>query len=107
MAFEDGGVWQRNLECLADGELSFECSSCGEDLLLGLDDLEFRVASFADALLAPTAVTPVKPAAATVEGRLLALADAYDRTAIAGKLPFGRSTCPRCDVSFEIPHGLA
>jgi hypothetical protein len=96
MAFENGGVWQRNLHCLANGEAELECPSCGEFLLLGLDGPEFRMESFADGSPAPTAVMPVEPSAATVEGRLLALAHANDRPAVAGKLPFlfGDATCP-------------
>ncbi len=30
MAFEDGGVWQRTLYCLANGEASLESPSCDE-----------------------------------------------------------------------------
>jgi hypothetical protein len=109
MAFQDGGVWQRTLDCLADGELSLECPSCGEDLLLDLDGPAFRLASFSDASLTPRAVTSVEPPAATIEGRLLALAHANDRAAVATKLLylFGGATCPRCLVSFEIAQALA
>jgi hypothetical protein len=107
MAFEDGGVWQRNLECVPSGELELECPSCGEQLLLDLDSPE--VASFGDDSLAPTEWTPVHPPEATVEGRLLALARAHNRTALADTLPylFGGSTCPRCRAPFEIPRVLA
>lgn len=109
MAFEDGGVWQRNLHYLANGELELDCPSCDEHLLLGMDGPEFRLESFADGSLAPSTVTPVQPPAATVEGRLLALAHASNRPAVADKLPylFGGSTCPRCQVWFEVPHSLA
>jgi hypothetical protein len=109
MAFEDGGVWQRNLYCLADGEVLFECPSCGEDLVLDLDLPEFRVAGFTDGSLATTPVTPAEPSAATVEGRLVALARTENRPAVAAKLPylFGAATCPRCHASFQIPRTLA
>jgi hypothetical protein len=109
MAFDNGGVWQRNLHHLANGELSLECVSCDEDLLVGLDDPDVMAASFADASLATTAVTPAEPPAGTVEGRLLALARINERPAVAGRLPylFGRVTCPRCRTSFEIPQTLA
>lgn len=108
MAFEDGGVWQRNLDCLADGEASFECPTCREDLLLDLDSPEFRVASFADASTTPRPVTPSEPAATTVEGRLLALARHHDQDAAAASLPylFGGSSCPHCHASFEIAQAL-
>jgi hypothetical protein len=36
-AFDDGGVWLRNLESLGGGELSLECPRCGDHLLLPLD----------------------------------------------------------------------
>jgi hypothetical protein len=109
MAFEDGGIWQRTLDCLANGEVTLECPSCAEDLLLNLDSPKPRVASFADASLSPTAVTPLEPPAPTIEGRLLVLAQTNDRTAIAAKLPylFGGSTCPRCHASFEVPQAFA
>ncbi|MFG1820432.1 hypothetical protein ACGFIF_42215 [Kribbella sp. NPDC049174] len=109
MTFEDGGVWQRTLDRLANGEASLECPSCGEDLLLNLDSRKPRVVSFADASLASTAVTPLEPSAPTVEGRLLALAQTNDRAAIATKLTylFGGSSCPRCQASFEVPEAFA
>jgi len=109
MAFEDGGVWQRRLQCLDSGELEFDCPSCAEHLLLDLNDPEFMVASFADASLAPAAVIPLRPPPASVEARLLALAHAHGRAAVADKLPylFGSSTCPRCYVSFEVSQALA
>jgi hypothetical protein len=109
MAFENGGVWQRNLHYLASGEAELECPSCGEHLLLGLDGPDFEVASFADASLAPTAVTPVEPSAATIGRRLLALTQANDRPAVAAKLPylFGDATCPRCRASFQVPQTFA
>lgn len=54
MAVEDGGVWQRNLHYLANGELSLQCPSCDEDLLLDFDDSPVTVASVADGSLAGT-----------------------------------------------------
>jgi hypothetical protein len=105
MAFEDGDVWQRDLDWLANGEAELDCPSCGEHLLLDLDGPDFQVASFADASFAPTSVTPVEPSAATIEARLLALAHANNRPALAAKLPylFGDATCPRCHASFQVP----
>lgn len=108
MAFEDGGPWQRNLDHLADGEAPLECPSCSEFLLLNLDNPQPQIASYSDASLAPTAVTPLEPPASTVEGRLLALTRTNDRTAIAAKLPylFANATCPNCHASFEIPQAI-
>jgi hypothetical protein len=109
MAFENGGVWQRDLEWLANGEAELDCPSCGEHLLVDLDGPDFQVASFTDASLAPTAVTPIEPPTATIEGRLLALAHGNDRPAVAAKLPylFGDVTCPRCHASFPVSRTFA
>jgi len=109
MAFENGGSWQRNLCHLASGELELECPSCAEHLLLSLAGPEFTLESFADGSLPASKVTPVQPRATTVEGRILALAHAGDRPAVADRLPylFGGSACPRCRVWFEIPSALA
>jgi len=109
MAFENGGVWQRKLVWLANGEAELDCPSCDEHLLLDLDGPDLQVASFADTSFAPTAVTPVEPSAATIEGRLLALAHANNRPALAAKLPylFGDATCPRCHASFHVPQTFA
>jgi hypothetical protein len=106
MAFENGGIWQRNLESLATGEASLECPSCAEDLLLDLDCLNPRIATFADD---SAAVTPLKPPASTVEGRLVALARSSNRTTIATKLPylFGTSTCPDCNTPFGLPQSFS
>jgi hypothetical protein len=94
MAFENGGVWQRNLHYLADGETELDCPSCDEHLLLEFDGPDFEVASFADASLAPTAVTPVEPSATTIEGRLLALTQAHHRPALAANCPTSSATRP-------------
>jgi hypothetical protein len=109
MAFEDGGVWQRNLHQLANGEAEFECPSCGEFLSLGLDGPPFQLESGTDASVAPTTVTPAEPSPATVEGRLLALARANDRPAVAAALPhlFGDATCPHCHTPFQVSQALS
>jgi hypothetical protein len=107
MAFEDGGVWQRNLSCLANGEAEIDCPSCDEHLLVDLDGSDFQVASFTDASLASTAITPTEPSATTIEGRLLALAN--NRPALSAKLPylFGDTICPRCHAPFQISQTFA
>jgi len=109
MAFEDGGVWQRHLDCLASGELELDCPSCGEHLLLRLDEPEVTLESYADGSLAPSAVTPIQPVTATVEGHPLALARANIRPAVADRLSylFGGSNCPRCHVWIEFKQSLA
>jgi hypothetical protein len=110
MAFEDGGVWQRHLCRLADGELEVDCPACDEHLLVNLDLPVATAESFADGSLPPTTLTRIsEPVAATVEARLLALARANDRPRVADKLPylFGTVDCPRCHVSFQISDALA
>ncbi|MBO3740284.1 hypothetical protein [Actinoplanes flavus] len=87
MAFENGGVWQRNLHWLASGEAEIDCPSCGEHLVLDLEGPDFLMASFTDPFLAPTTVAPVEHAEATMENRLLVLSQAHGRPAVAGKLP--------------------
>jgi hypothetical protein len=108
MAFEDGGVWQRTLPWLANGELELDCPTCAEHLLVSLEGPAITVESFGDSSLAATTVTPVEPPSATVEGRLLALARDHERPGVAVKLPylFGTATCPRCHMSFEVPSAL-
>lgn len=105
MAFEDGGVWQRELNHLADGELPLECPSCAEFLLLSLDRSEFAVTHFGDAAAPATAVQPAKPHGDTVGARLLALAQAHGRPEVSARIPYilGRAACPRCGTGFEVP----
>lgn len=109
MAFEDGGVWQRELHALADGELQLACPSCEEHLLLGLGGPAFDLESFADGSLALSAVTAARPAPASAEARLLALARADGRNGVADTLPylFGGGACPRCRQWIDIPQALA
>jgi hypothetical protein len=109
MAFEDRGVWQRHLESLADGELSLECPSCGDDLLMPLDGPEFHVASFADASVSSTPVIPIDLADTDDAARMLRLARAHGRGDVAAKLPYllGRATCPSCGAAFDVATALA
>jgi hypothetical protein len=108
MAFEDGGVWQRNLSYLADGELPLECPNCGELLVLNLDGPEFTMTNDTDDSIPPTPVQPVEPADATVSGRMIALCRTYGRSEVASRLPylFGRAACPSCGTVFEVPDAL-
>jgi hypothetical protein len=102
MAFEDGGVWERNLDRLVDGEVSGECPSCGEDLYLQGPDLRANRAG--DAAIARTDLVPGEPDATTIEGRILELARAHQRSEVATRLPylFGHATCPHCRATIEI-----
>lgn len=109
MAFEDGGVWQRNLQSIADGELSLECPQCGADLLMPLDGPTFVMTSFDDDSLAPTQVIPTELADSDEDARLLTLTRAHGQEEIAAKLAFlfGRATCPSCGTAFRIRDALA
>jgi hypothetical protein len=109
MAFENGGVWQRHLESLADGELSLECPSCGNYLLMPLDGPEFNLACFDDASVTPTLVIPNEPADSNEAARMLTLTRAHGRDDVAVRLRYllGRAACPSCGTAFEIADALA
>ena len=109
MAFENGGVWQRNLHFLANGEAEFACPSCAEQLLLDLDARPFAVRSFVDASLEPTAVAPADTPPQACERRMLALAHDEGRPEVAKglKVLFGTATCPNCGTTFPIATALA
>lgn len=108
MAFEEGGVWQRRLSGLTDGQVELDCPTCDEHLLIAINGPKATVESFGDGSLAAAAMTPVEPAPATVEGRLLALARGHNRPGVAEEMPylFGTATCPRCQTPFELPQSL-
>ncbi|MFT4187335.1 MAG: hypothetical protein QM621_01980 [Aeromicrobium sp.] len=109
MAFEDGGVWQRQLHCLADGEAALACPSCGAFLLLPLDPAPPRVIPHPDDGPA-CPVVPVTPVDdGSPEARLLRLASEHGQESIAELLPylFGDAACPACSAAFSIPSALA
>ncbi len=56
LAFENGGVWQRRLDHVADGELPLQCPHCEEFLLLSLEGPEYLPVNHSDAAVAPTPV---------------------------------------------------
>ncbi|MGW7682483.1 hypothetical protein ACWGID_17205 [Kribbella sp. NPDC054772] len=97
LAFEDGGVWQRNLDSIAAGELSLQCPNCAEDLLLSLD--EFTTGTWGDER--PTTVEPGDARGS----RMLELADRHGRREVAAQIPYllGRTTCPACRREISIP----
>lgn len=97
MAFEDGGVWQRNLSYLADGEAPFDCPNCGSSWLMMIEEVPATVASWDES----GPFGPVKPArteAGSTEARLLSLAERNGRSGVVAKLSylFGAVTCPEC-----------
>jgi hypothetical protein len=108
MAFEDGGVWQRQLTYVADAQLPFECPGCHEPLLLDLDRPDPRVANDTDDSARPTPARPADPEPGTPGWRMLALAGAAGRTVVAARLRYalGGATCPSCGSAFDIPDAL-
>lgn len=108
MAFEDGGVWQRNLNHVADGELPLECPSCGDFCLLEWEGPNFFLKGPTDASATPTPIAACEPPIVSVEGRLLGLARAHGRTALAETLRvvFGGAVCPNCHAGFTVPTAL-
>lgn len=108
MAFEDGGVWQRQLTHVADGELPFDCPRCGEFLVLRLDESEPTLANDSDASATPTHVLPADPDKEAVVARMIALCEVGGHPEVASHIQYacGRATCPSCALAFEIPDAL-
>jgi len=102
-AFEDLGVWQRALNYLADGEAPLVCHQCGDDLLVQLDEVPPKVATW-NAADGKQDVMVIEPPEGTPEARLLDLAIIHERTAVARLLRyyFGSSVCPACGTQFDI-----
>jgi len=102
MAFEDGGIWQRALTHLADGELPLECPSCQESILVDLE-ADLATAAVWDRAKARTPVVPADGKPGGVEARLLDLAASHGRIDVAGRMSFlfGQITCPYCGATFS------
>lgn len=107
-SFDDGGVWSRSLSYVASGEAPLDCPSCGENLLLHIDELPATVSRW-DASQRTLAVSTGMAANGSIEARLLALAAANDRPLVEAKLQyiFGRATCPACAAEFLVADALA
>jgi len=108
MAFEDGGVWQRNLEAIADGEITLECPDCHDFLVMGLDQPEFKMASFADASVGSMPVVPVDPLDDSPAQRIVALSRRHGFDGVAALVPYLLShvVCPSCREGFDLPDAL-
>ena len=110
MAFEDGGIWQRTLDCLANGEASLECPSCGEDLLLNLDSPDAPGGQLCRRLARTHGghATPSLP-----HRRLKADCSRSHRPTTELPSPpsclisSSGSNCPRCHASFQVPQAFA
>lgn len=108
MSFEDGGVWQRCLDHVADGEMPLACPACGETLILDLSGEEFVLGNYDDSSVPVTAVELGHAGPGTVEERLLLLATAQGRHDLANKVQhlFGDVDCPSCGHHFIVAHAL-
>ncbi|GGM90322.1 hypothetical protein GCM10009721_14710 [Terrabacter tumescens] len=108
MAFEDGGVWQRCLDHLADGEMPMTCPACHATLVLDLSSEASTLADLHDGSVPPTYVEPGRAAPGTVEERLLALATAHGRDVVATQVQrlLGEADCPRCGHHFTVTDAL-
>lgn len=109
LAFEDGGVWQRNLNYVADDELPIECPYCNEFLVLVLSGQEYVLANYSDGSVAHTVVSPVEPSTGSTEERILSTTRSLGRKATADKLrhAFGTLICPNCHECFRASDALA
>lgn len=108
MAFEDGGVWQRHLEAVADGEITMECPGCHDFLVMNLEGSEFNMASFADASVGSTPVAPVEPSVDSPAQRIIALSRRHGLDGVAATVPYllGHVVCPSCRDRFDLPDAL-
>lgn len=108
MAFEDGGVWQRNLNHVADGELPVECPSCRDFLILDLDGPEHTLASYSDSSVPATPVRPADPDEGSVGGRILELSRGAGRSEVASRPRYalGSAACPSCGTVFNLEDAL-
>jgi hypothetical protein len=106
MAFEDGGVWQRQLSHVADGELPVVCPQCGTFLLLDLDGAELAAA---DTTSQRTPVRPLEPAEGSVGARMAMLCRRAGRPGVEARLRYalGSASCPACRSASEVPDTLS
>jgi hypothetical protein len=106
MAFENVPVLQTHLGSLANGEVELECPHCGEGLLVGLGEPDYRVRPFHRAH--NESPTPLRPASPNDldrgASRAHDLATAHGQLGVAEKMLYllGRATCPCCEGSFSI-----
>lgn len=108
MAFEDGGVWQRCLDHVADGEIPMACPACNATLVLDLSGRQFHLAVYDDTSSATTTVASGLAEPGSVEDRLLSLAAKHGRGPVAMNLEhlFGDADCPSCGAKFKVPNAL-
>ena len=109
MAFEGSPPWNRELQSLADQELTMECPGCDEYLTIDIAEPPATTAAMDDAIPA-TAVVPADPHQLRgPTARIYALALQHGQTTAVDRLPylFGTTTCPACGTSINLPQALA
>ncbi len=107
-AFENLGIWQRELESLSDEELQLDCPACHRHLYLNLETAQFTV-STDDATLPETRIVPARETDLTgADARLASLARQHEQDAVAiGLLHlFGEVTCTSCQAVFRVERAL-
>lgn len=107
--FEDLGVWQRELEGLANQEVELECPACGDHVYLELTELDSIASLEPDDLDAGTRLEPAARSDLTEpESILLDLAGAHRQQQIQDQLlqVFGHFTCPACGHRVRIKAAL-
>lgn len=107
-AFENLGVWQRELDSLSDEELQLGCTDCGEHLYLNLEPTRFTAATD-DVSRPATRITRARETDLTgLHARLVSLARRHGQDAVViGLLHlFGKVECPSCRAVFWIERAL-
>lgn len=108
MAFEGLPPWNRELQALADEELTVECTDCAEYLTIAIAEPPATTAAIDDDLPV-TAVTPADPLQLRdTTARIYSLALQHGQTMAVDRLPylFGTTTCPACGISINLPQAL-
>ena len=108
MAFEGSPPGNRELQAIADEELTVECPACDEYLTIAIAEPPAITTAMDDDLPA-TAVAPADPDQLRgPTGRIYALALQHGQTTVVDRLPylFGTTTCPACGISIDLPQVL-
>lgn len=107
--FEDLGLWQRELEGLANQEVELDCPACGDHVYLELTEPDSIASLDPDNLNAGTRLQPATRSDLTEpESILLDLADAHRQQQIQAQLlqVFGHFICPACSQRVRVAEAL-
>jgi hypothetical protein len=107
---EDLGVWQHELDGLANGELQLDCPACGDHVYVEVAADDALVASLdPDSLDAGTRLVAVSPSdLQPPESTLLEMAGTHGQQQLQGQLlqVFGHFKCPACSQRVRIANAL-